>query len=175
MNSEAAPSKAMLDRAFVAGIDLLGELGIAFDICVQHAGLGDALSLAKACPGTMLMIDHCGNPPMLDKDKTAWMRDIVALSKRPNVSVKISGILAGLKPNMWKPADLAPVVDRCLDSFGPDRCVYASDWPVCNMGGSYRAWFEAVDGITAKRSAKDRQKLFVLNAVAFYGLKLPKG
>ena len=174
MNSEAT-SGLGVEKAFVAGVRLLGQLGLTFDICVGHKALPNALALAEACPDTKLILDHCGNPPMLEKDKSAWKRDIEALGKCPNLVVKISGILAGLKPKAWKPADLAEVIDHCLDTFGPDRSVYASDWPVCNLGGGYGAWFEAVDEITAKLSAKDREKLFELNGIAFYGLKLPKG
>jgi len=174
MNSDASPAKAMLDDAFVAGVRSLGKLGLTFDICVSHKGLTHAIALTKACPDTRIILDHCGNPSVLDADKTAWKRDIEALAKCPNAVVKISGILAGLKPKMWRTEDLAPVVDHCLDAFGPDRCVYAADWPVCNVGGTYREWYDAIASIVSTRPAKDRAKLFALNGIAFYRLKLPK-
>ena len=81
------------------------------------------------------------------------MDGIAALAALPNTICKISGIIARTRPG-WTASDLAPAVDHCLDSFGPDRVVFGGDWPVCTLGAdaTYRAWAEALKTIIADRS-----------------------
>ena len=70
----------------------------------------------------------------------------------------------------WAAEDLAPVINHTLTTFGPDRVMFAGDWPVCTLRATYRQWMEALRGITSKRSAADNRKLFHDNAVRIYGL-----
>lgn len=171
--------------ALAAGLRLLGELGMSFDLCLPPKLLGEAARLVARCPETRFILDHCGNadpeafmptarrdparPPAHDAD--AWRRDIEALAQRKNVVCKISGIVARVRKDQWTPDDLAPIVRHCLDSFGPDRAMFASDWPVCLRGATLRQWVEALRTIVADHSPADRRKLFGENARAFYALK----
>ena len=66
--------------------------------------------------------------------------------------------------------DVAPIVDHCLDRFGPDRVIFASNWPVCNRGGSFAEWVRLSRTVVAGRSGTDRRKLFHDNAMRIYGL-----
>jgi predicted TIM-barrel fold metal-dependent hydrolase len=68
--------------------------------------------------------------------------------------------------------DLAPMINHCLDAFGPDRVVFGSDWPVCLRGTSLRNWVELLKEVTANRSEPDLRKLLHDNAVRFYDLPL---
>ena len=89
------------------------------------------------------------------------------LANCPNVVCKISGIVARA-PTDWTADHLAPIVNHCLDTFGPDRVMFGSDWPVCRLRASYRQWVDALWQIVATRSESDRRKLFHDNAVKFY-------
>lgn len=162
---------------------LLGEWGMSFDICIPPDWLIDVTTLLDECPNTRFILDHCGNadPQQFGrwgKERGAeareyadqWRRGIDAVAARNNVVCKISGIIARVKPEDWQPDDLAPIVNHCLEAFGPDRVMFAGDWPVCTRGAPLRAWIEALQTIVAARPLEERRKLFHDNAVKFYGL-----
>ncbi|MHB8897838.1 MAG: amidohydrolase family protein [Thermoguttaceae bacterium] len=175
----------MLDAdGLVAGLRLLGQRGLCFDLCVSASMLAASAGLVDACPDTRFVIDHCGNPdpvafmprskaprdPRPDTDPDAWRRDMEVLARRKNTICKISGIVSAFEKGRWTPADLAGPVNHCLDTFGPDRVVFAGDWPVCTRGAALRDWVAALKEIVASRSETDRRKLFAQNAIAFYSL-----
>lgn len=177
----ATPRGYCLQDTFVDSMKLLGELDLSFDICVRPGELGDAVELVGRCPKTRFIIDHCGNAdpkaflpaprragaaPSHDPD--AWRRDMAALAKAPNTICKISGVVAQVPKPEWTPADLAPVINHCLDSFGPQRVVFGSDWPVCRMGAELGQWIAALKEIIATRPAAEQRKLLHDNAQAFY-------
>ncbi len=175
----ATPRGFCLEQAFQRGIRTLGTMGLTFDLCMRPTELEDAEKLAAACPETRLILDHCGNgdakafmraPPAKPAHAAAdWQRAIERLAKKPNVSCKISGVVESL-PGGWTTEDLAPVVNHCLDAFGPDRVVFGSNWPVCLIGSSLHRWVAALADIVAGRPAADRAKLWASNARRIYRL-----
>jgi predicted TIM-barrel fold metal-dependent hydrolase len=165
------PAGFILHDDVVAAMKLLGELNLTFDLCMRHGDLQDAVKLTAKCPDTRFVLDHCGNPNVQAREHTAWKKDLEALAKNKNVIIKISGILFTVKKGEWTPEQLAPIVNHCLDTFGPDRAIFASDWPVCTAGGTFKQWLDAVKAITKDRKEEERKKLFHDNAVKFYGLK----
>lgn len=178
LHGEPTPKGYCLQPEFVKSIQLLGKMDLNFDLCMRPGELLDALQLTEKCPDTRFVLDHCGNAnvtafvPGESKpvhDPEAWKRDIEALAKRPNVFCKISGIIATAKPG-WTAATLAPVVNHCLDSFGPDRVVFGGDWPVCLLGAPLNDWISALTTIIEKRPAADREKLWSGNAKHVYRL-----
>ncbi len=176
------------DRAqFVRGIELLGQLGLSFDLCPPPTLLGAAERLVARCPETRFVLDHCGNAdPVAFMSKTRlrtaridrapqhslleWREGIDRLAKHSNVICKISGIIARAPAGRWVVEDLAPIVNICIDAFGEDRVVFGSDWPVCTLVASLREWVEALRQIVANRPVELQRKLFYENAVRFYGL-----
>lgn len=168
-----------LDEAFLRGIRLLGELGMSFDICTGPALLGEAARLAELCPDTRFVVDHCGNVPpkslLPGGDKAvadAWRRDMARLAEAGDrIVCKLSGIVASLPRGQWTPDDLAPAIKACIETFGPHRCVWASDWPVCTRGATLAEWLTAFRTIVASRPEAEQRKLLHDNAVRFYGLK----
>ncbi|MDW8039543.1 MAG: amidohydrolase family protein [Thermoguttaceae bacterium] len=103
-------------------------------------------------------------------DPEQWRRDIAELARREHVVCKISGIVARAEKDHWKPEHLAPIVNHCLEVFGPDRVIFASDWPVCTRTATLRQWVMALKEIVRGRSDVDNWKLFYQNAVRFYRL-----
>jgi len=168
---------------FVAGVRLLGEMNKSYDVCMRPSELADAVKLAELCPDTRLIIDHCGNAdPKLfgkskgkgdeapDHDPDEWRRQMAALARKPNTICKISGIVARARKGAWSAADLAPVINHCLDEFGPDRVVFGSDWPVCTLVASLREWVMALREIISSRPLADQRKLLADNAKKLYRL-----
>lgn len=172
-----------LQDSFVAGVRLLGELNKSFDVCIRPNELADAVKLAARCPDTRLIIDHCGNadPKLFGKSKSTekeapshdpddWRRQMSALARKPNTICKISGIVARARKGSWSAADLAPVINHCLDEFGPDRVIFGSDWPVCTLVASVGEWVTALHEIISTRPAADQKKLLAENARKLYRL-----
>ena len=98
-----------------------------------------------------------------------WSEAMAKLADQPNTVCKISGIVAHATPN-WTTDQLAPIVNHCLDRFGPDRIMFGSDWPVCLLGARFDQWVKALKEITSNRSAENQRKLFHDNALQFYQL-----
>lgn len=178
------PSGYCVTRSFIKSIQLLGELGLSFDLCMRPSDLGDAIRLVDECPDTRFILDHCGNAdpnlftgkPRAGGEKPAhdpaqWKRDIEQLAKRPRVHCKISGIVAQAPPDSDLANLLAPPINHCLDVFGPDRVLFGGDWPVCLLGASYADWVKALKAIIAPRDVSQQRRLLHDNAVRFYGLK----
>jgi len=170
LHGSGTPQGYCLKPEFVRGVRLLGSMGLVFDVCLPAAFLDDAARLADACPDTRLVLDHCGNPNVQAGVQDAWKRSLEAVSKRPNVACKISGIVATAKKGAWSAETLAPFVGYCRDVFGADRIVFGSDWPVCTLAASLREWVAALREIVADWPAPDRAKLLRDNAVGWYRL-----
>jgi predicted TIM-barrel fold metal-dependent hydrolase len=185
LHGDSTPAGYCLEERFVAGIRLLGKAGLSFDLCLRPKELADGAKLAEQCPETRLIVDHCGNAdpeaffrpgdPRLAAAKTnhtadQWRRDMEKLAAQNNVICKISGIVARV-PKEWSADDLAPIVNHCLDTFGPRRVVFGSDWPVCLNGAPLRDWVAALKQIIASRPAAEQSQLLHDNAVQLYGLK----
>jgi predicted TIM-barrel fold metal-dependent hydrolase len=167
------PKGMCLARQFVENIQLLGQLGLCFELCMRPAEMIDAVRLIEKCPQTRFVIDHCGNWDVQSTDAKArreWERSMRGAAEHSNVVCKISGILATARPGEWKPADLEPTVNFCLDTFGERRVLFGGDWPVCTLTGTWRRWLEALETIVASRSSEFRRRLFHDNAVQFYKL-----
>ena len=172
-----------LQDAFVSGVRLLGELNKSFDVCIRPTELADAVKLADRCPDTRLIIDHCGNadPKAFgklkdketekpDHDADEWRRQMSALARKPNTVCKISGVVVRARKGAWSAADLAPVINHCLDEFGPDRVIFGGDWPVCTLVASLSEWVTALREIISARPAADQRKLLADNARKIYQL-----
>jgi predicted TIM-barrel fold metal-dependent hydrolase len=172
------PRGYCLSQEFIRGVRILGDNGKTFDLCLRPAELSDAVKLVDACPDTRFILDHCGNGSVAafqkstrdDQAVTQFQRDIAALAKRDRVICKISGIVAQLANQPWDAEMLAPVINTCLDAFGPDRVVFASDWPVCTLAASLQQWVAALRTIVNHRPADEQRKLFHDNAARFYGV-----
>lgn len=170
LHAPTTPQGYCLQPEFVKGIRLLGEMGLVFDVCLPAAYLDDADRLAELCPDTRLVLDHCGNPNVQAGIQDSWKRSMDRLARRPNMTCKISGIVASAKRGAWSAETLAPFVEHCRSAFGPDRIVFGTDWPVCTLVASPREWIEALRQIIAPWPTADRRKLLRDNAVRVYRL-----
>lgn len=184
LHPDSAERGLCLQSQFVKSVQLLGEMGKSFDLCMRPTELADGATLAQKCPDTRFVVDHCGNAdpaawqPASPKAKQTtapghtveqWKTDMGKLAKLPNVICKISGIVARA-PKGWTPEYLAPAINFCLDEFGPDRVVFGGDWPVCKLGASYAEWVNALKSIISSRPLVDQKKLLHDNAVKHYAL-----
>ena len=92
------------------------------------------------------------------------------IAERPNVVVKISGVVAYANPEKWTLDDIRPYVEHSIACFGWDRVVWGSDWPVCTISASLSTWVAAARALTESCSADERRKLFADNARRVWNL-----
>lgn len=165
-----APKGLCLQPTYVKNIQLLGELGLSFDICIRPTELADAAKLVDKCPKTRFILDHCGNGAAGNPNQAQWERDMHELAKRPNIVCKVSGIIKTVKPGMNPATVLAPVVLPTIEAFSFDRVMFGGDWPVCNLASTFGGWVGTLNTILKDHSDDDKRKLFHDNAAAFYKL-----
>jgi predicted TIM-barrel fold metal-dependent hydrolase len=129
-------------ETFRANVRKIGANGMTFDMCFLARQLPLAAELADACPDTSLVLDHCGVPDIAGGGLDPWREDIRRLSDRPNVACKLSGILAYCAPENATLEAIRPYVDHVLETFGPERMVWGSDWPVVDMANGIQDWLD---------------------------------
>ena len=171
------------NNRLIQNLRLLGTLKMSFDLLVPPRLIGEAAKLVEQCGDTRFILDHCGNadPLAFDRnldwgrkpqhDADQWKRGIDILAKQMNVICKISGIIARVPKGKAAADVLAPIVNHCLDTFGPERVVYGSDWPVCTRGAPLHVWTNLLHEIVRKRPIEEQHKLFWKNAHRFYRLE----
>jgi predicted TIM-barrel fold metal-dependent hydrolase len=145
----------------------LGQAGLPFDICMLQRQLPLARALADTCPDTILVLDHLGVPSIADGNFEDWASQITALAKRPNVTLKLSGISAYGPPD-WTLATLQPYVDHALSTFGTKRIVWGSDSPVCTLQSSLSEWVATTQSLISALSTDERSQVMHDNAEALW-------
>ena len=149
---------------FRANVKRLAAAARPFDLCVRPDQIDKAIALADLAPSVQFVLDHCGVPAIKDRAEHPWREKISAIARRPNVAVKISGVVAYAEPATWTIDDIRPYVEHVIESFGWDRVVWGSDWPVCTLTASLSIWVAAAQAITLGCSADERARLFSVNA-----------
>jgi predicted TIM-barrel fold metal-dependent hydrolase len=149
---------------FRANIKRLAGASRPFELCVRPDQIDKAIALAGLAPSVQFVLDHCGVPAIKDRAEHPWRERIAEIASRPNVAVKISGVVAYAEPETWTVADVRPYVEHAIESFGWDRVVWGSDWPVCTLTASLSVWVAATHAITLGCSADERARLFSVNA-----------
>jgi L-fuconolactonase len=110
-----------------------------FDLVIRVDQLPAAAKAAAAVPELGFVLDHLGKPQVRDGDAglKAWRELVTPLAKQPNVTAKLSGLVTEADWRHWTPNDLRPFVQTALELFGPDRLMFGSDWPVCELAATY--------------------------------------
>ena len=111
--------------------------------------------LAQACENTSMILNHCGVPSIANDGLDPWRQDIEALSQIPNVTCKLSGLMAYCAPGTASLETIEPYVDHVLKCFGPKRIVWGSDWPVVNLGKGLPEWITVTRKILDKLSTDE--------------------
>jgi L-fuconolactonase len=165
-----ADDRFVLRKDFQHGIECLGEFGYTYDILIYTHQFPAAIELAGKFPDQPFVLDHLGKPPIKAKELKPWSEHIRSLAKNRNVYCKVSGMVTEADWKNWKPDDLKPYLDVLFETFGADRLMFGSDWPVCLLAGGYGEVLDLVAQYAQKLKPLDKDKLFGLNAVRFYGL-----
>ncbi len=161
-----------LSRApiFAENIRRLSGTGLTFDICVFPHQHHIAIDLVCACPDVQFVLDHCGNPDLKGGDLAAWRAGITAAAALPNLACKFSGIVTNAPSGGWTLDHLRPAAEHIIASFGWNRVVWGSDWPVLTLNGDLGGWLAAARALLADASADEQAAVFGGNALRIYRL-----
>jgi predicted TIM-barrel fold metal-dependent hydrolase len=162
---------------FRANLRLLTAQGHPFDLCVLPRQLPQAAELASSVHSATFVLDHCGIPPVASGEFEYWRKEICALATLPNVHCKISGVIAYGDPSRWQGSDVAPVaadlrpyIEQVIHSFGWQRVVWGSDFPVCKLTKGLTTWKQVTDLLMRGASDSELDALAQDNARRIYRL-----
>ncbi|HEY0652733.1 MAG TPA: amidohydrolase family protein [Chryseosolibacter sp.] len=167
---QAEPPGFLLDPRFIEGVNKLSEYGFTYDLLIYHHQLEEALKFAAKTSGVRIVVDHIAKPSIRTGEKTHWELNLAALATFKNVHCKLSGMVTEARWNDWTYADIEPFIDEVFESFGPQRIMYGSDWPVCLVAGSYDDQFSVVENYISRLSESEKRNVLSENAKRFYNL-----
>lgn len=184
-----------LTTDFRKGYELLAEHELSFDAWAFSTQLGQVAKLAEAIPEVPIVLCHAGTPAgyggdfqgvgssqtARDQIAAQWRNGILMVAAQPHVRVKLSGLLmpvvgfgyenATVKPGVAELVErLGPLVRFCIDAFGPERCMVASNFPVDRVSASYADVFQAMIELTATDGPDAQAQMFAGTAESFYRL-----
>jgi len=160
----------MLNPAFVRGVKTLHHYGYTYDILIFPHQLPNAAKLVAQCPGQRFVLDHLAKPYIKAGKIADWKKDLNILAAYENVSCKISGMVTEADYQSWTYEQMIPYLAAAFETFGPDRLMFGSDWPVCLVAGDYQSVKGVLEEYTAHCSVEEKANIFGNNAFRFYGL-----
>jgi predicted TIM-barrel fold metal-dependent hydrolase len=161
----------MTNSAWRRGFAQLAPLGLRFDLQTPWWHMGEAAALARDFPDTTLIINHAGLPADRSAEGlAAWRTAMAQVAGCPNVCVKISGI--GVPGQVWTAQANGAIVRHLIEVFGVTHCMFASNFPVDSLCGSFEAIFGGFGDIVADLSDDEQDALFRRNAIRIYDMGL---
>ncbi len=152
-----------LDRVFSA----LVERSLTFDALVLPRHLPRLLKRLERTPELACVIDHGAKPHLATGEIGQWKSDMAAIAANTEAFCKLSGLVteAGADVSI---ETIRPATDHLLQTFGPSRLMFGSDWPVLNLASSYLDWLAMTHELTARLTVEERSGIFGGNAARFY-------
>ncbi|MEV4349161.1 amidohydrolase family protein [Actinoplanes sp. NPDC049596] len=120
-----------------AGLATVAAAGLVNELVVSADQLPSVARAAAAFPSAVFVLDHLGKPPIAAGSLASWRSLIAPVAARPNVVAKLSGLVTEAAWATWTTGDLKPYVETAVSLFGPDRLMFGSDWPVCELAATY--------------------------------------
>ena len=156
-------ARPALDAAFAA----LSEHDLVFDALLRPAHIEAMLSRLERSPGLVCVIDHAAKPDLTGGSLAGWRAGISTLARHPSVFCKLSGLVTEAGAD-WTRETLVPVIEHVLASFGPERVIWGSDWPVVTLRASYDRWLETAELLLAPLDSAAREAIMGGNARRLY-------
>lgn len=160
----------MLSNVFKNNIQLLSKHQFTYDILIFPDQLRYATKLVEAFPNQPFVLDHLAKPLIKSGEINQWKNDISDLAKHENVYCKVSGMVTEADWQNWKYEDFLPYLDVVFNSFGANRLMFGSDWPVCNVAGVYQKVISIVQEYTSSLTKEEQACFWGENTIKFYQL-----
>ena len=179
-NAHSRPSESLLsDPSFREGLSTLADMGHTFDAWLYHPQLHELVDVARACPEATIIVNHLGGPLGIgpyaghrDEIRPIWRSYLTELAACPNIVMKLGGVGLDSYFGMgWTDRTIPPTSDLvvdfwgsdvrwCIDEFGPDRCMFESNYPVDRQTCSYPVLWNSFQKMTADYDDAEQDALF---------------
>jgi L-fuconolactonase len=161
----------LTNPTFLKGIGELQKFGLTYDILIFEQQLPGAIDLVKTFPEQPFVLDHMAKPQISPEGPSQeWINNMEELGSFENVYCKLSGLVTETPEFQWEPSDFLPFLEVVFNSFGEDRLMYGSDWPVSLSAASYQDTLNIIYDFFASSGEETTNKIFGGNAVKFYSL-----
>ncbi|RLP23167.1 amidohydrolase family protein [Mesorhizobium sp. YM1C-6-2] len=173
MEFDEDPRGLTMSEGFIEGTNLLAEFGWTFDINPNYTQMDFIREWVKLIHGVPMILDHCGKPGIKQGRIEQFREDMNDLARHPDMWVKLSDLPPYAGEN-WSEKQLRPYIEATLDAFGPDRTIYAGDYPILLQSTSIPEWVQVLDNAFADLglSEAETRKIYRDNAIKFYRLDL---
>jgi L-fuconolactonase len=161
----------MLRSEFRNGIEKLEKHGFTYDILVFPDQLKYIPAFVSAFPDQKFVIDHIAKPDIKNRNVADWAKAMRIIAEHDNVWCKVSGMVTEADWSNWVTADFTPYLDVIFGAFGPEKVMFGSDWPVCQVAASYHDMVGIVKQYTSTLSANENALFWGGNAAHFYNIK----
>lgn len=161
-----------LEPAFVSAVSSLAHWELVFDLCLRQHQLAEAAALVRRCPGVTFVLNHLGKPLVHPSPDRSWLSGIDVLAALPNVRCKLSGLTTEVVDARRVAGGriFRPYLDHALQSFGPGRCMFGSDWPVASLNVTYDGWVDHVMAALTSYSETETDQVLRQTATEVYRL-----
>jgi L-fuconolactonase len=160
----------LLRDDFGRGIARLAASALTYDLLVYPRQLRAAVKLVAEFPDQSFVLDHIAKPAIAAELISPWEQDLRELATFENVYCKVSGMVTEAKWRRWQAEDFKPYLDVVFESFGADRLMIGSDWPVCTLSGDYAEVVGLVSQYVEQLEPSVRDGVMGENCACFYGL-----
>jgi L-fuconolactonase len=168
---QAEPDDGFLLRPdFLRGVAELEQFDLAYDILIYPRHLAVAAEFVERFPRQRFVLDHLAKPPIKNGEIDSWAQGIRRLAVFPNVFCKLSGLVTEADWRHWRPEQMTPYLDVAFASFGAERLMIGSDWPVCLLAASYARTLEVVKNYMLGQKTETRDAVLGGNAKRFWRL-----
>lgn len=157
----------LLQPALAPSLAAMQSANLIFDALIKPRHIPVIDTVAMRNPGLRIIVDHGAKPDIGARRLDPWKSAMTKLARHSNISVKMSGLVTEARPD-WAFGDLVPFVRHLLETFGADRMVWGSDWPVLLLAGDYDRWRATSENLLAHLAASDREAIFGGNAARIY-------
>ncbi len=161
----------MLREDFRAGLRQLADFHLSYDLLIHPRHLPIACELVARFPGQRFIVDHLAKPAVRSGARQPWARDLARLARYPNVAAKVSGLVTEADWMQWRAGDFDFYFENALETFGPQRLMIGSDWPVCTVAGDYEKVLQLAGNYMQRLSEPEQAMIWGGTACEWYGFQ----
>jgi len=155
---QGEPEGFAVEQGFVEAVRLTGSRGLVVDLCVSSQQVREITELVRQCPEVTFVLDHLGKPDIRSGQTAEWEQDLAQLALNTNVYAKLSGLTSEAHASTDDQTFIR-YLRTGIEAFGPDRCMFGSDWPNAGVQISYRGWVELVAAASSDGSPDEQLRI----------------
>lgn len=160
----------ILGEDFNRGVSRLEEFGLVYDILIYERQLAPSIEFVDRHPNLVFVLDHVAKPRIRDNAMKPWADLMRQMAERPNVYCKLSGMATEADWENWTEEQLVRYVEVAFETFGSQRLMFGSDWPVALLAVEYQRWVAIVDDFISTLSADEQAAIWGETAARAYKL-----